>query len=245
MFGLGNKQYEHFNAMGKKAHKALAALGGTQLVRRGDGDDDGCIDDDFDKWVAELLPALSSVPDLLGCDAANNATGNGGAIPPTEVAAYDVEVMPAGTKVVAPFPASGSGKDHHSPYLATITAARELHGPSSDRSCVHVEVDISGADAHYEAGDHVAVYAQNSSAVVEEVGRLLGQPLDTVICLKAPATASGTWALWPGVGCSQSAGVISRPVCARCTCGRPVAAWSCRMWVALGRGSMNQALHQA
>lgn len=49
MFGLGNKQYEHFNAMGKKAHKQLAALGASPVVRRGDGDDDGCIDDDFDK----------------------------------------------------------------------------------------------------------------------------------------------------------------------------------------------------
>lgn len=41
MYGLGNKQYEHFNAVGKKVFKSLGAIGGTPLIRRGDGDDDG------------------------------------------------------------------------------------------------------------------------------------------------------------------------------------------------------------
>lgn len=50
VFGLGNKQYEHFNAVGKAVHKALEQMGAVAVVRRGDGDDDGIIDDDFDKW---------------------------------------------------------------------------------------------------------------------------------------------------------------------------------------------------
>eukprot|EP00983_Pelagomonas_calceolata_P005918 196069-Pelagomonas_calceolata.AAC.2 len=58
VFGLGNKQYEHFNAIGKKAFSALQALGAVPLLRRGDGDDDGCIDDDFDKWSGEFAEAL-------------------------------------------------------------------------------------------------------------------------------------------------------------------------------------------
>ena len=41
MFGLGNKQYEHFNAVGKKVFKSLGAMGAAPLLRRGDGDDDG------------------------------------------------------------------------------------------------------------------------------------------------------------------------------------------------------------
>jgi NADPH-ferrihemoprotein reductase len=65
VFGLGNKQYEHFNAMGKKAYAGLEALGAEPVVRRGDGDDDGCIDDDFEKWSGELMAALEARADLV------------------------------------------------------------------------------------------------------------------------------------------------------------------------------------
>ena len=41
VFGLGNKQYEHFNSVGKKVFKSLGAMGAAPLIRRGDGDDDG------------------------------------------------------------------------------------------------------------------------------------------------------------------------------------------------------------
>lgn len=58
MFGLGNKQYEHFCAVGKRVHKALANLGAQPLVRRGDGDDDEDIEADFESWRTELYTAL-------------------------------------------------------------------------------------------------------------------------------------------------------------------------------------------
>ena len=62
VFGLGNKQYEHFAVVGKKVHKALAALGAVPAVRRGDGDDDDDIEEDFDTWKAELIAALDGSP---------------------------------------------------------------------------------------------------------------------------------------------------------------------------------------
>ena len=64
MFGLGNKQYEHFCAVGKRVHKALCALGGSALVRRGDGDDDEDIEADFDAWRTGLYAARNTM-DLL------------------------------------------------------------------------------------------------------------------------------------------------------------------------------------
>lgn len=62
VFGLGNKQYEHFAAVGKRIHKALGSLGATALCRRGDGDDDDDIDADFDSWQADLLRGLDASP---------------------------------------------------------------------------------------------------------------------------------------------------------------------------------------
>lgn len=40
VFGLGNKQYEHFNAVGKRMCKNMEVLGATAVCGRGDGDDD-------------------------------------------------------------------------------------------------------------------------------------------------------------------------------------------------------------
>ena len=58
VFGLGNKQYEHFCAVGKRMHRALASLGAAPLVRKGEGDDDDDIEADFELWRTELYQAL-------------------------------------------------------------------------------------------------------------------------------------------------------------------------------------------
>ena len=60
VFGLGNKQYEHFCAVGHKVHAAMEQLGAQPVVRRGDGDDDVDIDADFESWRTELYTALDA-----------------------------------------------------------------------------------------------------------------------------------------------------------------------------------------
>jgi NADPH-ferrihemoprotein reductase len=41
IFALGNKTYEHFNAMGKYVDQQLEELGGNRVHECGMGDDDG------------------------------------------------------------------------------------------------------------------------------------------------------------------------------------------------------------
>ena len=168
VFGLGNKQYEHFCAVGKRLHKALEGLGGAPIVLRGDGDDDDDIEGDFDAWKAGLLTALKDRPDLLGGGGADGAAADACSAP---LPAFTVTPAPAGA---TPAPrAAGTGTSPHSPALATITAVRELHTPASDRSCVHVELDCGGTEAVYTAGDHVGVVPSNDDAVVAELASLL------------------------------------------------------------------------
>ncbi|PNW88663.1 hypothetical protein CHLRE_01g039350v5 [Chlamydomonas reinhardtii] len=193
VFGLGNKQYEHFNSVGKKVFKAMKACGATALCRRGDGDDDGVIDDDFEKWCTELYEALDKSSDLVGKRADQNGVH---AAPPARVAAYEVEVLRGSGGEAPAFP-SGTGKDVHSPFWAKITTVRELHTPASDRSCVHVEVDVSGSGITYEAGDHIAIYARNGEAVVSQVAELLGFDLEARIKLALPADADAASGLPP------------------------------------------------
>ncbi|GAB4821850.1 hypothetical protein N2152v2_008896 [Parachlorella kessleri] len=183
VFGLGNRQYEHFAAVGKKIHKLLGEMGAAAVVRRGDGDDDQDIDADFDAWSMDLFAALDK-SELVQ----ENKAGDRHSIDlkAESIAAYDVEDVHDAPQSSVDQWVTGGGLHHSSPFLARITAVKELHGRGSDRSCVHVEVDVSGSDIAYEAGDHVAVFAENSASVVEAAAKLLGLPLSHCFQLVQP-----------------------------------------------------------
>lgn len=182
VFGLGNKQYEQFCSVGKKVFKSLSTLGGKALVRRGDGDDDANIDDDFDAWCEELYRALED-GQLIGPVVENTEVDD------TAEPAYDTQILPSDTAVMQPFP-KGDGLSPHFPFNARVAVVRELHSAASDRSCVHVEIDVSQSSIKYEHGDHVGVYSQNSDRAVELAAFVLGLPLDTVFSLQIPQGAN-------------------------------------------------------
>lgn len=58
VFGLGNRQYEHYNRMGKLTDKQLAKFGAQRVFQYGEGDDDGTLEEDFEQWRAQLWPSL-------------------------------------------------------------------------------------------------------------------------------------------------------------------------------------------
>lgn len=178
VFGLGNKQYEHFCAVGKHVFKAIAALGATPVAPRGDGDDDDDIDADFETWCGELFKALDK-SDLVQKQSVVAK------VSVADLPSYEVQALPPGT-TEAPPQAPGTGADHNSLFPARVLVVRELHSPESDRSCVHVELDVTGSAIRYQAGDHVAVYAENKPAVVAAAAQLLGVDPSTIIQLSLP-----------------------------------------------------------
>ena len=178
VMALGNREYEHFCIFGAKVDQAMERLGAQRIVDRVDGDDSKCIEDDFENFAKNALDALANEEAFrnIEVDVPQKLTVQ-------NVPAYKVIFDPAEkTQTTQKTRAAGQTTD-----IACVSSIRELHTERSDRSCVHVELDISMNDVTYQAGDHVAIQPENCPELVEEAAAFLGCPLDTRFSLEMPS----------------------------------------------------------
>ena len=192
VFALGNREYEQFCAAGKEVDRLLEELGGRRLCARGDGDDGYDLEADFRKWQeGQLWPALEGPGGAF-----ENCRAGAAAAPsqaPAEGGAEEFRVTEheSGAQTADPWGSEARSKgkhDSHRPFYARVLARRELHSEASPRSCVHVELDISGSGMRYESGDHVGVNATNPDTLVDQALELLGCDGKSVVTLSKPAT---------------------------------------------------------
>lgn len=187
VFGLGNRQYEHYNKVAKEIDKALAKQGAKRILECGLGDDDQCIEDDFTAWKEKLWPEL----DALLKDPEDTTASTPKTPYHAAVAEYRTVTYEAGTKLhVEEYAAKKTGQagyDTLHPCKSEVAFVKELHTSESDRSCTHSEFDIANTGLSYETGDHVGVYVENNQEDVEEAARHLGMPLDTIFSLHVDA----------------------------------------------------------
>ncbi|XP_034840509.1 NADPH--cytochrome P450 reductase isoform X1 [Maniola hyperantus] len=181
VFGLGNKTYEHYNAVAIYVDKRLEELGATRVYELGLGDDDANIEDDFITWKDKFWPSV--------CEKYNiESTGEEELtrqfrlvthapedFKPHEIFTGEIARLHSLQNQRPPY-------DAKNPFLAQIIVNRELH-KGGDRSCLHVELNIAGSNMRYEAGDHVAVYPINDNNLVDRLGELTGADLDEVFSL--------------------------------------------------------------
>ncbi|KAM7001404.1 NADPH--cytochrome P450 reductase [Ammospiza nelsoni] len=179
VFGLGNKTYEHFNAMGKYVDKRLEELGAQRIFELGLGDDDGNLEEDFITWREQFWPAVC---EHFGVE----ATGEESSIRQYELVVHtDVNMNKVYTGEMGRLKSYENQKppfDAKNPFLAQVTENRKLN-EGGERHLMHLELDISNSKIRYESGDHVAVYPANDSSLVNQIGEILGTDLDTVMSL--------------------------------------------------------------
>nr|XP_056721238.1 NADPH--cytochrome P450 reductase [Euleptes europaea] len=179
VFGLGNKTYEHFNAMGKYVDKRLEELGAQRIFELGLGDDDGNLEEDFITWREQFWPAVC---EHFGVE----ATGDESSIRQYELVIYeDINMNKVYSGEMGRLKSYESQKppfDAKNPFLAPVSVNRKLN-QGGDRHFMHLELDITGSKIRYESGDHIAVYPANEASLVNQLGEILGANLDTVISL--------------------------------------------------------------
>ncbi|XP_020298213.1 NADPH--cytochrome P450 reductase isoform X2 [Pseudomyrmex gracilis] len=180
VFGLGNKTYEHYNEIAIYVDHRLEQLGATRVFELGLGDDDANIEDDFITWKDKFWPAVC---EFFGIEGAGEDVSirqykltEHVDLPADRIYTGELARLHSFANQRPPY-------DAKNPFLAPVKVNRELHGPTSERSCMHIEFDIENSKIRYETGDHLAVYPVNNAELVNKIGEQCGANLDTVFTL--------------------------------------------------------------
>jgi NADPH-ferrihemoprotein reductase len=202
VFGLGNRQYEHYNNMGRFVDASLGMCGARRVAALGLGDDDDDLEGDFETWKESVLwPSLvaryvggASKGETAADDKAKKAGGGGAPIaPPLPPCPYSVEYRPISATTIGGGDADRDADKAASEMILTssrhyaqavecpVSARRELRDPSDPGSTVHVEIDVSGLSMDvmkYHTADNLGILPRNDVGTVEAVARALGYDAD-------------------------------------------------------------------
>eukprot|EP01083_Nonionella_stella_P093288 261381_1 len=199
VFGLGNSQYEFYNAMGKQFDHFLEQYGATRIFNRGESDDDiGSIEDQFSDWKQNLYHVLCSK--YLGMNE----------IASTQVfeRSLSVEILPSsdaaytiGTRIKQPYDLANyiSENDNgeiinkslflptrHKPYsdrvgICRLLSKTELRQNNNDGSTLHIQFDLTynanynsqNPVISYQTADNIGFIARNSVTQVDALCKRL------------------------------------------------------------------------
>ncbi|EIW81299.1 cytochrome P450 oxidoreductase [Coniophora puteana RWD-64-598 SS2] len=188
VFSLGNRTYEHYNAIGRQVDEELTKMGAVRIGERGEGDDDKSMEEDYLEWKDGMWDAFAVA---MGVE-----EGQGGDTPDFAVSEVDAsapEKVYQGELSARALTKTKGIHDAKNPYASPVKAARELFQVGGERNCVHMELDIEGSGITYQHGDHVGVWPLNPDVEVDRLLCILGltEKKDTVINVESldPALA--------------------------------------------------------
>ena len=171
VFGLGNRQYEHFNSMGRETTKFLVGMGARVAHAYGEGDDDprpdGSMEDDFEAWHSAGGVTSGglwrNLREALGLEVAALSEGGAAAAPGAKSAldfsgmllsadggrwarggGVDGEALAAWKAPKTPRKVTTVSRHFFNAFPARIVARRELCAEGADRSVVHLELGLNG-----------------------------------------------------------------------------------------------------
>ena len=205
VFGLGNKQYDHYNAMGKFYNHVLERLGGARILSVGLGDDDSDLEGDFENWKDnQLWPALKKryVSDQAEAALAKrnmNGSSKTNELPSCPYVIEYYTAQQASQQTPVPLDQVHSSNRHYfTSHEVPVTLVRELQSAISDESTLHVEVDISQTKGlSYQTADNLGILPLNKKETVESVAYCLGYDLDQLFAVKPAPGHDWHGALFP------------------------------------------------
>lgn len=199
VFGLGNKSAHpnNYNVVAKRLDARLGELGAHRITDVALGDDGGCIENDFDEWMASIIskvvpnsPTNASVPtdtptnlkkevDVKQLDEKADVVER-----PTSIKLPTITLDPALSDIVRRdlFHLTGSNRFYADNTTKLEVIDNRILTPDAGESALHeIRVslrchDSSGnkTELSYTTGDHFLVYPRNSDAIVDAYVKMLG-----------------------------------------------------------------------
>mmetsp|Transcript_29658 Transcript_29658/g.70481 ORF Transcript_29658/g.70481 Transcript_29658/m.70481 type:complete len:743 (-) Transcript_29658:136-2364(-) len=183
VFGLGNKQYEHYNNMSRFVDASLGRCGADRIADLGLGDDDDDLEGDFESWKDNVFWPAMAERYVKGAEIGGGRDGEEDGATALLPCPYRVEYLKdANGSRGSPSPDLVQTSSRH--YLQAvdcpIAARRELRDPSDPGSTLHVEIDVSDCmeTNSYVTADNLGILPRNDPKVVEAVASALGYDLD-------------------------------------------------------------------
>lgn len=143
VLGLGDSSYPNFCQAGKDFDAKFAELGAGRL------NDLGICDLEFqanaDAWVAAVVPKVAELTAQAASPSATTAAHS----PAT--------------------PSSGTAYTKENPYTATLSVRQKITSRTAEKDVEHIEIDLSGSDLRYQAGDALGVWPLNAADLVQEI----------------------------------------------------------------------------
>ena len=140
VFGLGDASYPKFCQAAKDFDQRFAELDAQRLLLRVDADTD--FQTVSTSWRQAVIDKLSQ----LQLSNTQSPTENSTSIAVNSSLYY-----------------------RDNPFIATVNVNQKITSRDSDRDIRHIELDLSDSDLHYQPGDAVGVWYQNSNELVEEI----------------------------------------------------------------------------
>ncbi|POR35598.1 NADPH--cytochrome P450 reductase [Tolypocladium paradoxum] len=178
-FGLGNKNYQHYNRVVDVVDAALQGSGAQRLVPVGRADDaNGGTEEDFCRWKDAFFGFLVSGLDMNEYEPKYE---------PMLSAVFDTSLEPIDLHNGDPVQPPGKPSSESLVKPVAIKHARELFADTR-RSCLHLAIDITEhPEMRYKTGDHLGIWPMNPDQEVHRLVRVLGLSgqEDVPLCINA------------------------------------------------------------
>ncbi|KRX10660.1 Riboflavin synthase-like beta-barrel [Pseudocohnilembus persalinus] len=205
VFGLGNKQYEHYNSMGRNTNKFLKKCGAQIIYQYGEGDDNFSLEDDFNDWKENLWAELKKVLPQKQIQEEeeetkkNNENENNEIIQKIEknesekksilqaINLNEAEIQP---NLKYDFQTEKFLKSAQAKVI-NIFETRQIN---KEGSTLHLELDLTGTEIEYKTAQNLGIFVKNDEKMVAEIAKYLNFDLKQVI----PNPQNAKNVLFPG-----------------------------------------------